>query len=124
MKPSLNGVSKNTSEAPELAETDHHPKGKASIFPFMIENQKKALETEKIGTTCADGGTCHHYCKKECSRKDGCYPFTDSGLDDHWQAIPTEADFAKLEQLLLQQAVSDIPLDQESSIPLKRGPIL
>lgn len=54
-------------------------------------------DPEIIGERCADGGKCHHMCKTECFRKDGCVPLGSSGLTDDWKepSAPTFADAIK-----------------------------
>lgn len=37
-----------------------------------------------IGQQCKDGGKCHHACKTECFRQDGCAPLECSGLTPKW----------------------------------------
>ena len=35
------------------------------------------LPQEELGSRCADGGKCHHSCKKRCFRRECCQPFSD-----------------------------------------------
>jgi hypothetical protein len=43
-------------------------------------------ELEVVGVRCADSAKCHHECKTECARKDGCVPLSiaSSFLNDDW----------------------------------------
>lgn len=52
---------------------------------------QKAGPTEVLGTTCIDGGKCHHKCTDRCSRRESCVPFTDyKGPWEYPDATPAQ----------------------------------
>lgn len=77
-------------------------------FPFELESERRAKETFNPGSVCPDEGRCHHRCSAQtgCFRMDGCSPFSDSGLDDKWRALPNMGELARAEALSLE---ADIP---------------
>ena len=64
----------------------------------------------QIGSTCKDGGKCHHYCTAQegCFRQKCCVPLSSSGLDDQWNTPEESANIFAEE------------LRQTHSLPLKK----
>lgn len=56
-----------------------------------VQNMTKSLKIwpEHLGSTCMDGGRCHHDCKDRCFRRECCVPLTlalDAGLSmEQWR---------------------------------------
>lgn len=87
-------------------------------YPFELESQKRALETFKPGSVCPDDGRCHHGCSQAsgCFRMSCCSPFSDSGLDDRWMALPNMGELARAEALALEDQTARAAPARRSSI--------
>lgn len=87
-------------------------------FAFMLESEREARERFAPGSVCPDDGRCHHRCSQEsgCSRMEGCSPFSDSGLDEKWMALPSMSELARAEAQELESGLSGAAPARRSSI--------
>lgn len=84
-----------------------------------VQNMTKSLKIwpEHLGSTCMDGGTCHHDCKDKCFRRECCVPLTlalDAGLSmEQWrypEAAPQAVQDAEPEtrEALAKRLITDV----------------
>lgn len=86
---------------------------------LLAQNMTKSLKIwpEHLGSTCMDGGTCHHDCKDKCFRRECCVPLTlalDAGLSmEQWkypEAAPQAVQDAEPEtrEALAKRLITDV----------------
>ena len=84
-----------------------------------VQNMTKSLKIwpEHLGSTCMDGGRCHHDCKDRCFRRECCVPLTlalDAGLSmEQWrypEAAPQAVQDAEPEtrEALAKRLIADV----------------
>lgn len=82
-----------------------------ATYPSAPKFGVLAGEPEILGERCADGGKCHHLCKTECFRKDGCVPLSGSGLTDDWKEPSAPVELDERDELEAYCAKVGLPLD-------------